>query len=101
VLITYLAIMVPFHESLDPEWDSNGYLFTNGKGGYWDKDKQSKMMARESQSRIGFRVTTVGWRQLQVALDREFVRTGVKDEDSESDRNGEDDVHDIQAAHSE
>jgi hypothetical protein len=99
--MTYLAIVVPFQESIDPEWDSNGYLFTNGKGGHWDTDKQSKMMARESQSRIGFRVTTAGWRQLQVALDREFVRTGVKDEDSGSESDGEDNVHDIQAGHSE
>jgi primosomal protein N' len=34
-------------------------------------------------------------------LDREFVRTGVKDEDSGSESDGEDNVHDIQAAHSE
>ena len=101
MLMTYLAIVVPFQECIDPEWDSDGYLFTNGKGGHWDTDKQSKVMARESQSRIGFRVTTASWRQLQVALDREFVRTGVKDERSGSESDGEDNVHDIQAGHSE
>jgi hypothetical protein len=69
---------VPFHKFINPNWDSNGYLFTNGKGGHWDMAKQSKVTPRESQSRIGFKVTTAGWSQLQVALDREFVRTGVR-----------------------
>jgi hypothetical protein len=69
VLMTYLVIVVPFHKCIDPEWDSNGYLFTNVKGSHWDTDKQSKIMAWESQLRIGFRVTMASWRQLQVALD--------------------------------
>jgi len=100
VLMTYLAIVVPFHELINREWESNGYLFTDGKGGHWNTDKQSRIMARESQSRLGFRITTASWRQLQVAFDREFVRTGLPEEDSDSDGDGEDDVHDLRAAHS-
>ena len=100
VLMTYLSVVVPFHEFINPDWDSKGYLFTDGKGGHWDTDKQSKIMARESQSRVGFRVTTAGWRQLQVALDREFVRTGVSDRDFDAESDGEDDIHDLVAGHS-
>jgi hypothetical protein len=32
VLRTYLAIVVPFHESAKPNWDLSGYFFENGKG---------------------------------------------------------------------
>jgi superfamily II DNA helicase RecQ len=100
-MITYLCIIVPFLEYIKPDWNSNGYLFTDGKGDSWDTAKQSKIMSRESLSRIGFRITTAKWRQIQVALDREFVRTKRKDEDAheDSEMDGEDDIHEGQAGH--
>jgi hypothetical protein len=100
-MITYLCIIVPFLEYINPDWNSNGYIFTDGKGDSWDTAKQSKIMSRESLSRIGFRITTAKWRQIQVALDREFVRTKRKDEDEDDDSEmeGEDDIHEGQAGH--
>ena len=54
---------------------------------------------------IGFRVTTSSWRQLQVVLDHEFVRTGLEDVEENEDSEGgdrvreDDDMHELQAGH--
>ena len=55
----------------------------------------------ETQIRIGFKVGTASYRQLQVGFDCEFVRTGFEYKNNyDSESEGEDDIHDSQAVHS-
>lgn len=61
-------------------------------------DTLTKVLSIESTKRMGFRMTMAMWRQLQVAIDREFIRSKweqIVDSDSEEDK-----VCDLQATHS-
>ena len=77
-------------------------MFPDSKStyGHWDTGRQTKILVRETKSRLGFEMRTSDWRQIQVALDREFIRTGMNDlMDADAD-DYEDDSHDLQATHS-
>ena len=106
-MITYLSIVVPFHEYICPDFARNGYLFPDGKGKHWKTEVQTRVMKRETKARIGYGVDTRTYRQLQVAFDREFVRSGFDSLNPEgygSENEGEDGpeehISDKQAAHS-
>ena len=101
LLLTYLSVIVSFHEDICPGYPRNGYLFPNGKDEHWSTDKQSLLITQEARIGIGFTITTASYRQLQVGFDREFVRTGLKrDDEDEFESDGEDDVHDRMTVHS-
>ncbi len=99
-MITYLLYILPFRKFIDPEYIDNGYLFPDSKSkyGHWDTARQTRIMVRETKSRLGFAMRTSDWRQIQVALDREFIHTNYEHIVEEDEY--EDDIHDLQAVHS-
>jgi superfamily II DNA helicase RecQ len=107
LLVTYLSIVVPFHEYICPGFPRSGYLFPDGKGKHWKTDIQTKVMKRETKARIGYGVNTRTYRQLQVGFDREFVRSGFHslnpascNSDDEHEDGTEEHISDKQAGHS-
>jgi superfamily II DNA helicase RecQ len=94
--------VIPFLKLIDPEYNDGGYMFPNlkSKYGHWDTGRQTKILVRETRMRLGFEMRTSDWRQIQVALDREFIRTGMEDLIDPDEDDYEDDIHDLQAVHS-
>lgn len=68
--------------------------------GHWDTARQTKILVRETKTRLAFEMRTSDWRQIQVELDREFMRTGMADLFDPEVDDYEDDIHDLQAVHS-
>jgi superfamily II DNA helicase RecQ len=98
LLITYLYIVVPFHELLDPvDFAKNPYLFGRGKSGHWSVTDQTAALEKFSTQYLDFRLNTERWRQIQTNLDAYFVHSNLSgdDEDDEVDL-----IADLQAAHS-
>ncbi len=65
------------------------------ENGPWNTTEITKVLAKESQKKLGFRMTVQIYRQISVAIDRKFMR-GV---DLELD-NDDDIVNDLMATHS-
>ena len=96
LLGVYLMEILGFRTLINPETTRNGILFGDKKGP-WVTDRLSKLLAKESQARLGFRMTIADYRHISVAIDRKFVR-GI---DLElADDEDEDEAHDLMAAHS-
>jgi hypothetical protein len=93
MLVAYLADVLPFRQMMD--W-STGILTT--KGFLWfrvDKPWDTRVFTRETSNRLGFRLTTSGYRHIAIAIDREYVRGLTAGMDP-----AEEDAHDLQASHS-
>ena len=86
--------MNPFCFIINPHTPRNGFLFGDEKGP-WKTDEITNVLTKESQNKLGFRMTTQMYRQISTAIDRKFMR-GV---DLELD-NDEDNAHDLMATHS-
>ena len=67
---------------------------------HWDTGRQTKILVRETKMQLGFEMRTSDWRQIQVALDREFIWMEMKDLIDPDEDDYEDDIHDLQAVHS-
>ena len=73
---------------------SKGFLwYKNDKP--WKTDNLTKAFTRESERRMGFRITTADYRHIAVAIDRRHVRELTDGIDPNKD-----DGHDLQASHS-
>ena len=90
----YLIYINPFCFIINPHTPRNGFLFGDEKGP-WKTEMITSILIKESQKKIGFRMTTQIYRQISIAIDRKFMR-GV---DLELDNN--DDIpNDLMATHS-
>lgn len=89
----YLIYINPFCFIINPDTPRNGFLFGDEKGP-WKTEMITSVLMKESQKKLGFRMTTQMYRQISIAIDRKFMR-GV---DLELDNN--DDIpNDLMAAH--
>ena len=91
----YLKDIIPFRFMIKPDTSRNGFLFGDEKGP-WKTDKITKVLARESTKRLGFRMTVADYRHISVAMNRKFIR-GIDLELTDDD--DEDDPHDLMASH--
>jgi len=84
---------------IEPSLARHGFLFADDDGP-WSTDRLTKVLTRETSKRLGFRMTVQEYRHIAIAIDREFIRGSTAEADEEDEGEGEDDIHDLMAAHS-
>jgi superfamily II DNA helicase RecQ len=84
---------------IDDNMPRHGFLFADDKGP-WSTEQITKTLTRETTTRLGFRMTVQEYRHIAIAIDRKFIRGSQADIYDDDDDDGEDDVHDLMAAHS-
>jgi len=101
LILTYFAVVVPFHEWACPEFPRNGYVFPDGRGFHWVTNVQTDLLERETGIHLGVEINTRTYRHFQAEFDRRLVRSGhdYENHGDDSDDDDNDDPHDTQAAH--
>lgn len=96
LLGVYLRDIISARFIFDAEMPRHGFLFGD-KDGPWKTNRISRAMIRETQSRLGYRITVADFRHIAHAIDKKFIRKqdAIMDEDEED----EDNIHDLMAAH--
>ena len=86
---------------IDKNMSRHGFLFGDNDGP-WSTEQLTKVMIRETTTRIGFRMTTQEYRHIAIAIDRKFIRKDMVEfeDDDVNEEEDEDDVHDLMAVHS-
>jgi DEAD/DEAH box helicase len=81
--------------------ERHGFLFGNAKGPFKTEDL-TDVFIRESQKRIGFRMTNRDYRHIAIAIDRKFIRPNEfrLEEEDDDDDDDEDNPYDQMATHS-
>jgi hypothetical protein len=80
--------------------ERHGFLFGNAKGPFKTEDLTDAFI-RESQKRIGFRMTNRDYRHIAIAIDRKFIRPNeFRLEEDDDDDDDEDNPYDQMATHS-
>jgi superfamily II DNA or RNA helicase len=75
VLAVYLAYLQPVQEYLSVQVKGDGwsdYIWANEQGP-WETDRLTRIMIRESQKRLGTRLTTHDYRHVAISIGREVV----------------------------
>ena len=98
LILTYFAIVVPFHEWACPEFPRNGYVFPDGRGFHWVTNVQTDLFETETEIHLGVSINTRMYRHFQAEFDRRLARSG-HNYDDHGDDSDNDDPHDTQAAH--
>jgi hypothetical protein len=93
----YLQDVLPFRFMIDTTTPRHGFIFGDVNGP-WSTDQLTKTLARETGTRLGFRMTFQDYRHISTGIDREFIRG--KDANLDEDDDNDDDIHDLMAAHS-
>jgi len=80
--------------------ERHGFLFGNAKGPFKTEDL-TEAFVRESQKRIGFRMTNRDYRHIAIAIDRKFIRPNERrvEEDDDDDDDEDDNPYDQMATH--
>ena len=102
-LYLYLQDIIPFRYTLDPNLGDNGFLFSDGKGGFWDTNTLTKQISSYTSRWASFNCNTSLFRHITKAFDRAFIRgEGVNDDEDEDDYAIEEELaaHDIMQGHS-
>ena len=87
LLTVYLSYVRPLEDFLRSSVQGEGwtdYVWANEQGGPWETDRLTRIIARESQKRLGVRLTTHDYRHVAIAIGRKvigerFVRGGIED----------------------
>jgi hypothetical protein len=106
MLALYLRDVIPFRMMIDPaEFPYNGILFADDKGEPWGTNELTDTLTKESEKRIGYRMTWQDYRHISKAIDRKFIR--VLGSTIEEDEEGLDEdeerpsaAHDLMQGHS-
>ena len=69
---------------INVEVPRNGFIFGN-EAGPWSIDAVTNVLAKLTETQLGFRMTVQIYRQISVAIDRKFVRGVDLDLDFEQD----------------
>ena len=75
VLAVYLAYLQPVQEYLSVQVKGSGwsdYIWANEQGP-WETDRLTRIMIRESQKRLGTRLTTHDYRHVAISIGREVI----------------------------
>ena len=75
VLAVYLAYVQPVQEYLSVQVKGSGwsdYVWANEQGP-WETDRLTRIIVRESQKRLGTRLTTHDYRHVAISIGREVV----------------------------
>jgi len=106
MLALYLRDVVPFRMMIDPDgFPKNGLLFADDDGEPWDTTVLTDTLTKETERRIGYRMTWQDYRHISKAIDRKFIRvpgSNVEEDDEGLDEDEEQSnaVHDLMQAHS-
>jgi hypothetical protein len=80
--------------------ERHGFLFADANGPFKTEDLTDAFI-RESQKRIGFRMTNRDYRHIAIAIDRKFIRPNeISVEEDDDDDDDDDDPYDQMATHS-
>ena len=83
-LYLYLQDIIPFRHILNPNLEDNGFLFSDGKGGFWDTNTLPKHISSYTSRWASFNCNTSLFRHITKAFDRAFIRgEGVNDDDDD------------------
>jgi len=104
----YLRDVIPFRMMIDPDdkFPGNGLLFADKEGKPWDTSVLTDTLTKETEKRIGFRMTWQDYRHISKAIDRKFIRVpGSRVEEDDEGLDDEDEgqpsaAHDLMQAHS-
>lgn len=101
MLATYLSDVLPFRFSIKPELPRDGFLFGN-ENGPWSTTRVTAAFTRQTQSKLGFRLTMRDYRHISIAMDRKFIRgydLELDEEDEDAEAEYLDNAHDLMSAH--
>ncbi|OLL24154.1 ATP-dependent DNA helicase tlh1, partial [Neolecta irregularis DAH-3] len=103
LLAIYLIYIRPFFDQINISTGGllkSNYIWFDGKAP-WNTEMMSKILARETEARIGISVTIQDYRHMAIAISRQHVQKweiqNENEEDDDSD--GFDTLEDLQAAH--
>jgi hypothetical protein len=91
--------VIPFRHTVNPNFNDNGFLFSNGKRGFWDTELRSSYTKRWAS----YECNTSCFRHIAKAFDREFIRgKEAVNNDDDDDYAIEDELaaHDLMQGHS-
>jgi hypothetical protein len=106
IILAYLYFVRPFVAKVQEQLKLpivDGLLWgLQQSGKRWDTQKLSAFLERKSQAAIGFKLNVSNYRQIAIKIDQDIIRTApeLQQNDDGDLNNEEDNLHDLQAAHS-
>jgi hypothetical protein len=98
-MVLYLRDVMPFRFLINPETPRHGFIFAD-KDKPWTTAKVTKVLTRETEARVGFRMTSSDYRHIAIAIDRKFIRGANAEQYDDEEDDDPEYAHDLMAAHS-
>jgi hypothetical protein len=106
IILAYLYFVRPFVAKVQEQLKlpiADGLLWgLQQSGKSWDTPKLTAFLERKSEAAIGFKLNVSNYRQIAIKIDQDIIRTApeLQQNDDGDLNNEEDNLHDLQAAHS-